>query len=169
MLSTPNSIFRGRAFPFKSRAFFLAILFNIVLFGLVSGAEPLSAAELTMQPARIVPFAEPDNQPTSFVATVDSSSQITTDWVDSVGTNLPDGYLVLCNTSSTIIPPTDGTTVVDDTSCADGFGAQNIAFGAETAVWSGLDPATTYYFEIYAFIGSGITIDFLTPAVPADG
>ena len=113
-----------------------------------------------------VTFAVPDNQPTGFAATADSSSQITVDWTDSTGTNLPVGYLVFCGTTSSFTPPVDGTSYPDDTDCSDGFGQQNILQGVETAVWSGLDAGTTYHFEIYPFDGAGATLEYLTTAVP---
>ncbi|MFK7805381.1 MAG: Calx-beta domain-containing protein [Anaerolineae bacterium] len=169
LLSAPSSLLKRGGFRAKYPPYFLAFIFTVVLLSFANSANVAYAdvREPLTHPERIVPFVEPDNQPTGFTATADSSSQITTDWIDSVaGANAPTGYLVYCSTSASIVPPLDGIDVVDDTNCADGSGAQNIGPGDETAVWGSLDPSTTYFFEIYAFIGSGLAIDYLTTTIP---
>ncbi|MCB1808354.1 MAG: hypothetical protein KDJ99_25345, partial [Candidatus Competibacteraceae bacterium] len=109
---------------------------------------------------------EPDNHPTSFSATANSISQITTSWTDAIGTNLPAGYLVLCNTSGTFTDPVDATAQADDTDCSDGSGVQNVAQGTQTAVWTGLDDNTQYFFTIFPFSNSGTDIDYKTDGTP---
>jgi hypothetical protein len=104
----------------------------------------------------------PMNQPTSFTATANSTSQITTSWTDSTGANLPSGYFVLCSKTNSLAT---NSTVQDDTNCADGSGIKNIAQGVETYVWTGLDANTQYYFKIYPYSDS--LIDYKTDATPA--
>lgn len=99
----------------------------------------------------------PINHPTSFTATTNSASQITTSWTDSTGINLPSGYFVLCSKTNSL--PTNST-VQDDTNCADGSGIKNIAQGVETYAWTGLDANTQYYFTIYPYSDS--LIDYKT-------
>ncbi|MEZ4511881.1 MAG: Ig-like domain-containing protein [Chloroflexota bacterium] len=110
---------------------------------------------------------EPDNYPTNFAATAVSHTQITTTWTDSTGTNLPDGYLVMCSETNSFTDPVDLTAQSDDTACADGTGVQNVAHGSGGSVaWPGLDPNTTYYFKIYPYSNSGTSIDYKTDATP---
>lgn len=56
--------------------------------------------------------AEPTNQPTSFTATTNSTSQITVTWTDATGAQLPEHYLVKASTG-TITAPVDGTAEAD--------------------------------------------------------
>ena len=108
---------------------------------------------------------EPTNYPTSFVATANSTSQITTAWTDSVtGSQAPDGYLVMCSTS-TFNVPVDGTAQSDDTDCSDGSGVQNIAHGVGTVAWTGLSAGTQYYYAIVPYTNSGVDINYKTDGV----
>ncbi|WP_177428681.1 LamG-like jellyroll fold domain-containing protein, partial [Candidatus Venteria ishoeyi] len=105
------------------------------------------------------PSPEPDSHPTDFVATVDSDTQITTSWTDSTGTNLPSGYLVMCNDSGTFSDPVNGTAQSDD-DCSDGSGVKNVTHGSGSYAWSGLSEGTAYYFEVYPYSNSGTLIDY---------
>ena len=109
---------------------------------------------------------EPDNHPTSFTATANSASQITTSWTDSTGANLPSGYLVLCNLTGTFTNPVDGTAQANDTDCSDGSGVQNIAQGTGTIAWAGLNSGTQYFFKIFPFSNSGSNIDYKINGTP---
>ena len=109
---------------------------------------------------------EPDNYPTSFTATANSHTQITTSWTDSTGTNLPSGYLVLCSTSNSFTNPVDTTAQANDTSCADGAGVQNVASGTGTVAWTGLNSNTQYFFKIFPYSNSGTAIDYKTDGTP---
>ncbi|MEM7116119.1 MAG: hypothetical protein AAF614_27020 [Chloroflexota bacterium] len=110
---------------------------------------------------------EPTNHPTSFTATADSHTKITTTWTDSTGGDLPSGYLVMCSTTNSFADPTDGTTEADDTNCQDGSGVQNLAHGSGgSLMWTGLDPNTTYYFKIFPYSNTGVDIDYKTNDTP---
>jgi hypothetical protein len=98
-------------------------------------------------------FPEPTNHATDF-----SAHNITLNWIDATGTNLPDGYLVRMSTISfaAIETPTDGITVADD------FYNQNIAYDIETCIFAGLVPNTIHYFKIFGFTASGTSIAYKT-------
>lgn len=105
--------------------------------------------------------AEPANHATNFNATPSSFNQVDVSWTDATGTPAPDNYLVKVNTGA-ITVPSDGTPEPDDTDFSDGAGVVNIAEGTESASISGLDPNTTYNFEIYPYTNSGSIIDYKT-------
>jgi len=102
---------------------------------------------------------EPTEYPTSFEANAASSS-INLSWTDATGAQLPDSYIVYAGTNSSLPVPLDGTPVADDTDLSDGSGAINVAFGAETVSFSGLDANTTFYFSIYPYTNSSSLIDY---------
>ena len=156
------------------------------IFGSFSGASGISEIEMILNPdngggaasnitfknvdldnisATCAPSPEPTNHPTSFTATAITSSKITTSWTDSTGTQLPAGYLVMCNTSDSFIAPVDGTAQTDDTDCSGG-GVQNIAQGNGSAEWTGLNSGTPYDFKIYPYTNSGSDIDYKTDGTP---
>lgn len=109
---------------------------------------------------------EPDNYPTNVAATADSTSQITISWTDATGTNLPSGYLVLCNQTGTFSDPTDYTAQTDDADCADGTGVQTVAQGTETVAWAGLNSNTQYFFKLFPYSNAGTNIDYKTDGTP---
>lgn len=98
-------------------------------------------------------FPEPTNHASNF-----SAHNITLNWSDASGVNLPDGYLVRMSATSfaSIVTPTDGTAVADD------FWNQNIDFGTETCIFDGLTPNTIYYFKIFGYTGSGASVVYKT-------
>ncbi len=102
---------------------------------------------------------EPSNYPTGFEAN-ESGTTIDLSWTDATGTQLPDKYIIYAGISASLPTPADGTPVPDDLDLSDGSGAINIAYGQEETAFSGLDPATTYYFSIYPYTNSGINIDY---------
>ncbi len=108
---------------------------------------------------------EPTNHPTVFVATANSSSQITSTWTDATGGQLPAGYLLMCATSNSFSDPVDGTAQSDDSSCADGSGVQNIVQGTSTASWTGLTANTQYFFKIFPYSNAASLIDYKTDGV----
>ena len=109
---------------------------------------------------------EPTNHPTSLSVTVNNSSQITTSWIDSIGGQAPDGYLLMCSTSDSFIDPVDTIAQSDDSDCSDGSGVVNITNGVETYQWSGLRGDTQYYYKLYPYTNSGSDIDYKTDGTP---
>ncbi|MBN2174223.1 MAG: choice-of-anchor J domain-containing protein [Bacteroidales bacterium] len=107
----------------------------------------------------IVTLPEPTNYPTNFSATA-TGTTINLSWTDATGTQLPENYLIYAGVNSSLPVPADGTPVPNDTDLSDGSGALNIAYGVETTSFSGLDPATTYYFSIYSYTNSASAIDY---------
>lgn len=103
--------------------------------------------------------AEPTNQPTSFTATVNSTSQITVTWTDAAGGQVPAGYLVIASTG-TPTAPIDGSAQTDATL------VKNITQGTQQAVFTGLSASTTYNFSIWPYTNSGAAIDYKTDGAP---
>jgi hypothetical protein len=103
---------------------------------------------------------EPSNQATSFGITVNSQSELTLNWVDAVGAQLPHSYLILLNETGTFADPVDGVTQVD------GPSAINVAYGVSTKQVTGLVAGTHYYFKMYSYTNTGTAIDYLLTAAP---
>jgi hypothetical protein len=100
------------------------------------------------------PDPEPSNYPTNFVASV-NGLDVTLTWTDAVGAQLPAKYLVVASTGNITVP-------VDGTPVADGPLAKNVAYGAQTVSFTGLQGGTTYYFAIFPYTNSGTNIDYKT-------
>lgn len=100
---------------------------------------------------------EPNNHVTQF-----SAHSITLNWTDAVGGILPDAYLVRMSNISfeAIATPVDGTAIADDAN------NRNVAYGVQKSVFGNLIPNTTYYFKLFAYKGSGATIEYKTDGVP---
>lgn len=122
------------------------------------GTAPTANATTIVNP-------EPSNYPTLFVADV-SGTAINLSWVDAVGTQLPDGYIVLGSTSASIPTPVDGTPIPNDLNLADGWGAINVAYGVQAASFSQLISGATYYFVIYPYTNNGSAINYKTSGTP---
>lgn len=103
---------------------------------------------------------EPANFPTSFAATANSSSQITVDWADAAGGQVPTGYLVKAAAASQPTAPVDGTPESNSAL------VMNVAPGTQTAVFANLDPSTTYNFAIWPYTNTGVQIDYKTGDQP---
>ena len=102
---------------------------------------------------------EPSNYPTGFTANA-SGLAIDLSWTDATGTQLPDAYIIMAGTSSSLPVPTDGTPVPDDTDLSDGSGALNVNYGVQSANFANLEGNTTYYFTIYPYTNNGSNIDY---------
>jgi len=102
------------------------------------------------------PDPEPSNYPTNFTASADKV-EVTLNWTDATGAQLPSKYLVVGSTGS-ITVPTDGEPV------ADGELVKNVAYGVQTVTFGNLDGNTTYYFAIFPYTNSGSYIDYKTSA-----
>jgi hypothetical protein len=100
------------------------------------------------------PILEPINHATSFGLTANSTTQITADWTDA--SPAADGYLIKGSTVgfADIAAPTDGTVETN------GLLVKNITSGTETAVFTGLNKNTSYYFKIFPYNGSGSAINY---------
>jgi hypothetical protein len=116
------------------------------------GVAPTANATIPITP-------EPTNYPTDFSAD-GSGLAIDLTWVDAIGTQLPDKYIIFAGTSSSLPTPTDGIPTPDDLDLSDGQGAANVDYGVEEFTFSNLDTSTTYYFSIYPYTGSGSNIDY---------
>lgn len=97
---------------------------------------------------------EPSNYPTDVTALVDGVD-VYVIWEDATGAQLPSKYLVLASTGN-ITVPVDGVPVPDSDL------AKNVAYGVNMAVFSGLQPFTTYHFAIFPYTNSGANIDYKT-------
>ncbi|MCP9290311.1 lamin tail domain-containing protein [Gracilimonas sediminicola] len=114
--------------------------------------------------------SEPANHATSFSVS-GSINSADLSWTDATGSPLPDAYLIKVSNVSfgAISSPSDASSVSDDLDISDGSGALNVAFGEESASFTGLDETTTYYFKIYPYTNSGSDIDYKTDGtVPED-
>ncbi|MDD4747470.1 MAG: S8 family serine peptidase [Salinivirgaceae bacterium] len=105
--------------------------------------------------------AEPSNHVTSFSATGGASSVLIS-WVDAVGDVLPDGYLIVANTSGTFTEPTDGIAQNNDLDFSDNAGVVNVPQGTESYILGGLNSATEYFFRIYPYTNNGTAINYKT-------
>jgi endonuclease I len=101
---------------------------------------------------------EPTNYPASF-----SARNIKLQWTDATGAIVPEKYLIRMITTgfNNITAPVDGTTYPDS-------GADlNVNYGEQQVWFKNLNAATTYYFKIYSYTGSGATTDYKTDgAIP---
>lgn len=107
----------------------------------------------------VPPATEPTNHPTGFGATANSQTEITTSWTeDNVGPQLASGYLIKGSSVeyASIVAPTDGVTEID------GGLVKNVAAGNTSYKFTGLTAGTDYYFKIFAYNGSGTTINYKT-------
>jgi len=96
---------------------------------------------------------EPTNFPANF-----SGHNIHLQWTDASGGILPAGYLIRMSTVSfNAIPiPIDGIAVVNSPT------DKNIPYNTQQAWFTNLNANTTYYFKMFAYSGSGSSIDYKT-------
>ena len=102
-------------------------------------------------------LSEPTNYPSGF-----SSHNLYLQWTDATGSNLPEGYLVrMSSVGFDAIPnPVDGVPVANSAT------EKNVLFSLQGVWFTNLIPATTYYFKMFAFSGTGNSINYKTDAVP---
>ncbi len=112
-----------------------------------------SASSATVLPVVVNQVPEPTNFPTDF-----SAHNILLQWTDATGSDLPAAYLIRMSSTgfADIVAPTDGTTVPD------GPADKNVPFGVQQAWFGNLTPGTTYYFKLFAYSGSGGSINYKT-------
>lgn len=109
---------------------------------------------------QVIDLFEPTNHATDFSAGTTTATTIPLTWADAAGLILPDAYLIKGSTVGyeDIIDPVDGTPE------ANGALVYNVNFGIEDYTFTGLDPATTYYFKAFPYTGSGAAINYKTGA-----
>ncbi|MBR3709899.1 MAG: choice-of-anchor J domain-containing protein [Bacteroidales bacterium] len=128
---------------------------NAPLFGAYSESSTVGAL-VSFYKAGGAPVidVEPTNYPTNFGAVVDGVD-VTLNWTDAIGDQLPSRYLVVGSTGD-ITVPTDGSPV------ANGDLVMNVNYGVETVSFNGLEAGTTYHFAIFPYTNSGENIDYKT-------
>jgi len=120
-----------------------------------SGAEtvyvPVSGTSLTVNP-------EPTNHVTAFAAGTITTSSIALTWTDATGAQLPNTYLIKASSSSAgaIQDPIDGIPEANSAL------VQNVAQGTGTVTFSGLSSGTVYFFKIYPYTNTGISVNYKT-------
>lgn len=124
----------------------------------IDGSFPRISAALNASLA-----VEPTNHATNFVAGSIASSSIELNWIDASGTQLPEGYLIIGNTSNVFTSPIDGNVYNDDTNLSDGYARINVTYTAPNIInFHDLNPNTSYYFRIYSYNGSGGSRNYKT-------
>lgn len=115
--------------------------------------------------ANVTNDPEPTNYPTEFTATV-SGVNLTLNWIDATGEQLPTGYLIkgeeLIVTSPNIDYPVDGIPETDDLDFEDGMVTVNVAYGVESYTFTNMHPGSYYNFYIFPYSNSGDNIDYKT-------
>ncbi len=99
---------------------------------------------------------EPSEHPTGFGAVADNFSQITLSWTNP--TLAPDNYLIKASTVGygDIVAPVDGVAEANSTL------VHNITSASTSYQFSGLNYGTPYYFEIFPYNGTGLTVNYKT-------
>lgn len=116
----------------------------------------------------VVADPEPSNYPTSLSVSPLGLS-IKASWTDATGAQLPSAYVVMISKNSTFTAPVDGVFMVDDLNLSDGAGVKNVAFGIQDYTFSGLEPATVYYINVYSYTNSGTLVNFKTDGTSPTG
>jgi type IX secretion system substrate protein len=111
----------------------------------------------------VVVYPEPSNYPTMFSATAAGLS-INIDWTESIGDQLPTGYLLLGEKTGKMLfdVPVDGNPVDTDLDWSDNKVSVNVGYGSGEYIFDGLATNGTYSFTIYPFTNSGSNIDYKT-------
>lgn len=96
---------------------------------------------------------EPSHYPADF-----SAHNIYLQWTDATGSVIPDGYLVrMSKLGFDAIPnPEDGIPVVNSAI------EKNVPYSLQGVWFTSLDVNTTYYFKLFAYTGSGSSINYKT-------
>lgn len=113
---------------------------------------------------------EPSNYLTNFSSNSVTNSSLSLAWDDALpGTQLPEGYLLLANTSGNFSSPVDGISYSNDLDLSDGQAIVNILYSDPNSFnFNGLTPNTLYYFRMYSYNGSGGSRNYKTDGnVPA--
>lgn len=125
------------------------------LFGCYKESSSVNGLVYFFKAGSATPDPEPTNYPTAFNASV-NGLDVTLNWIDAVGGQLPSKYLVLASTSSSVTLPQDGTSYPDNNL------TRNVAYGTQTTSFENLSGNTNYYFFIFPYTNSGANIDYKT-------
>jgi len=111
----------------------------------------------------IVVYPEPSNYPTEFAATA-AGLGVNVTWIESVGDQLPTGYLVLGEKIITkaFDVPVDGIPVENDLDWSDNKVAVNVGAGTGAYLFDGLETNSSYMFTIYPYTNLGTDINYKT-------
>lgn len=141
----------------------IQVIFQPVLSGefsgdLVHSGGGIETAYLPISGSTTLP--EPSAYPSLFSVSANTYYQATLNWVDSVGSTLPDGYLIKGSKVSAedIIDPVDGVTEADKKL------TKNVAYGVQTKLIFELNEAHPYYFKIFPYTNTGSAIDYKADA-----
>ena len=111
----------------------------------------------------VILAVEPTNHVTNIGTTNVTTNTITLTWTDALaGSQAASGYLILANNNNSFSAPNDGTAYTDDENLLDGSAVLNILPGTQQYAFSSLNPASTYYFRIYSYNGTGSSINYKT-------
>ncbi|MAE09285.1 MAG: hypothetical protein CL661_11065 [Bacteroidetes bacterium] len=110
---------------------------------------------------------EPSNYPAIFAATA-SGLSINVSWTESIGAQLPIGYLLLGEKEITTSfdVPVDGIPVENDLDWSDDKVAINVSYGVGEYLFAGLEPNSSYSFTIFPYTNAGSNIDYKTDGTP---
>ena len=110
---------------------------------------------------------EPSNYPAS-LSTLTIGLNIFVSWPESIGDQLPSGYLLLGEEliTKSFDVPMDGVPVENDLDWSDGTVAVNVLYGIGEYLFEGLDANTTYAFTIYPYTNAGVNINYKTDGTP---
>ncbi|MCE1190151.1 MAG: endonuclease [Ignavibacteria bacterium] len=105
---------------------------------------------------------EPANQLTNLAAS-QSGSAITLSWTAAdAGSQAPSGYLIEAYDKNNYFIPMDGAAYTDDNVLSDGVACVNVSSSTTSYTFSGLTTGKTYYFRVYAYNGTGTSINYKT-------
>jgi autotransporter-associated beta strand protein len=158
------TISSGATISFNNTGLSAATLYNYLIIPFtwdgVNGSTYNYLTALAPTASDTTLAAVPTGQPSALVFSDVSASTITASWNPATGS--PDGYLVLRSTGSA-----PNSNPVPGISYAQGdvLGNATVVYAgsaASTGIQSGLLTATTYFYEVYSFNGSGGTINYRT-------
>lgn len=125
----------------------------------IGGTAPTASTTLSI--------TEPSNYPTSLTTSNPHYTGFTVNWVDAIGSDLPDGYLILVNKTNVFTNPTDGVTYSDYLNADEGIAIKHVSYSdINYYTINGLTENTTYYVKVFSYAGSGSLINYKTDGTP---
>ncbi len=115
----------------------------------------------------IIIYPEPSNYPAIFNATA-SGLSIDVLWSESTGAQIPTGYLLLGEKTTTpnFEIPVDGIPMENDLDWSDDKVSVNVGYGTGEFVFDGLGTSESYSFTVFPFTNSGTDINYKTDGTP---